>query len=160
EGAYLDRDVDLGPGTKPWRTGLKIVHPDFRVDGRWPDEARVDGPTEVLVGAVLARSLGLATGASVAIEIGGAGLDAVVPGVLTSGGPEDGGVFAPLEPVARLAGRPGGADRVEVLAITTPEDDLARRVRKDPASLTPEDAERFSCTPYPGAVAKQCGQAW
>ncbi len=160
EGCYFDRDVEVGPKEKPWRTGLRQVHPSFAIEGRWPDEHEPGGSSEVLVGRSLARALSLRAGDAASLRLGAADVPVVVSGILSSGGPEDGRVYAPLETVSRLVGQPGKADRVEILAVTSPEDKLAEKMRKDPSSLTLADAERFACTPYPRSVAAQCETAF
>jgi putative ABC transport system permease protein len=57
--------------------------------------------------------------------------------------------------VQRLLHVPGKVSSADVSALTTPENKLAERYRQDPKSLTPDEYDRWYCTPYPGAVAKQ-----
>ena len=49
----------------------------------------------------------------------------------------------------RRAGRfPGQVDRVEVKALTTPENDLSRKAAQNPAILSSADWETWYCTAY------------
>jgi putative ABC transport system permease protein len=79
-----------------------------------------------------------------------------VTGILDSGGLEDEIVLAPLPLVQKIAGLEGKIRRVEVSALTKPEDAFARR---DPKKMTPEEFERWSCSPYVRSIAYQIGEA-
>ncbi len=79
-----------------------------------------------------------------------------VRGVLETGGAEDDQVLAPLSTVQRLAGIEGKVRRVEVSALTKPEDAFAR---SDPAKLSPEEFDRWYCRPYVSSIAYQIQQA-
>jgi putative ABC transport system permease protein len=78
-----------------------------------------------------------------------------VVGVLSSGDDRDNAILASLDTVQVLLHAPGEISGVEVVALTTPENKLADKYRQDPKSLTPDEYDRWYCTPYPGAVAKQ-----
>ena len=77
-------------------------------------------------------------------------------GVLETGGPEDDQVLAPLAMVQRLAGLEGKVRRIEVSALTKPEDALAR---SDVSKLSPEEFDRWYCAPYVSSIAYQIQQA-
>ncbi|MDR3203096.1 MAG: ABC transporter permease [Bifidobacteriaceae bacterium] len=78
-----------------------------------------------------------------------------VAGIFTSGGEEDQSVVLPLAVAQELAGRPGEADRLEVSALTTPDNDLARKAARDPDSLTVSERETWYCTAYVSSIAYQ-----
>lgn len=157
-------------------TGLKKLHPKWRVQGRWPSEAPAppngqsadagppptDGePNECLVGRRLADRLNVHLGQSIAIEAGQrltfspasaskAGFR--VQGILETGGPEDDQVLAPLAAAQKLAGLEGKVRRIEVSALTKPEDSFAH---SDVTRLTPKEFDRWYCTPYVSSIAYQ-----
>jgi putative ABC transport system permease protein len=79
-----------------------------------------------------------------------------VRGVIETGGGEDDQALAPLATVQRLAGLEGKVRRVEVSALTKPEDAFAR---SDPSKLSPEQFDRWYCTPYVNSIAYQIEQA-
>src|SRR5208283_4233513 len=79
-----------------------------------------------------------------------------VRGVLETGGPEDDQLLATLATVQRLAGLEGKVRRVEVSALTKPEDAFAR---SDVTRLTGEEFDRWYCTPYVSSIAYQIQQA-
>ena len=79
-----------------------------------------------------------------------------VRGVLETGEAEDEQVLAPLATVQRLGGLEGKVRRVEVSALTKPEDSFAR---SDLGRLSPEELDRWYCTPYASSIAYQIQQA-
>ena len=46
-------------------------------------------------------------------------------------------------------------EAIEVKALTTPENDLARKAAKNPAALSQEEWETWYCTAYPSSIAYQ-----
>ena len=79
-------------------------------------------------------------------------LTLTVAGILETGGAEDDQVVAPLRAVQRWAGLEGKVRRVEVSALTKPEDDFAR---VDVSTLAPAEFDRWYCTPYVSSIAYQ-----
>jgi putative ABC transport system permease protein len=187
-------------------TGLKKLHPSWKVEGEWPDDESGAG---VLVGRRLAARLGVRAGGAISLKLGGnstalsfrgAGGDEEsrtarsskarfpaeftlsaqseilrfaqddseglgmtastntlqVRGILETGGAEDNQVLAPLALAQRLAGLGGKVRRVEVSALTKPEDAFAR---SDLSKLSPEELDRWYCTPYASSIAYQIQQA-
>ena len=59
-----------------------------------------------------------------------------IAGIVSSGDETDDRILIPLDRLQQLTGRPGLVDRIDVAALTKPEDDFAR---KDPKT---HDAER------------------
>jgi putative ABC transport system permease protein len=78
-----------------------------------------------------------------------------VRGILETGGPEDEQIFASLDTVQRLTGLEGRIRRLEVSALTKPEDDFARA---DISKMTAEQYDRWYCTPYVRSIATQIQQ--
>jgi putative ABC transport system permease protein len=58
--------------------------------------------------------------------------------------------------VQELTHRRGQVDRIDVAALTKPEDDFAR---KDPKTMTPKEYERWSCANYVLSIAHEIEQA-
>ena len=142
-GTYFDQELTVGKQT--FRTGVRTTHPWWKVEGEWPQDASRD----VLVGTSLAAELGLKPGDDIVFFNGPF---ARISGVVTSGGPEDAGMVAPLAFAQELLGRPHAVRRVLVSALTRPEDDFARR---DPSTMTPEMRDRWYCSPYANSIAFQ-----
>ena len=62
----------------------------------------------------------------------------------------------PLERLQQLTQTAGQVDRIDVAALTKPEDDFAR---KDPKTMTAKEYERWSCTNYVTSIAYEIEQA-
>jgi putative ABC transport system permease protein len=78
-----------------------------------------------------------------------------VAGILSTGDEADDSVLVPLERLQQLTGRQGQVDRIDVAALTKPEDDFAR---KNPKIMTTEEYERWSCSNYVTSMAHEIEQ--
>ena len=145
-GTYFAKRIATGNET--FTTGVRTTYPLWKVDGSWPD----DNSRDVVVGERLAGHLGIKAGDSLTLS----GVHLPVSGVLSTGGPEDNQVVAPLGLAQEVLGRTGAVRRIYVSALTKPEDAFGRR---DPKSLSGAVYERWYCTPYPAAIALQLSQA-
>lgn len=126
--------------------GVKVIAPWWEVSGRWPEAA-----DEAIVGAALARRLGVTAGGEVDAAAPGGRQRLRVVGVVTTGGYEEEQLFAPLITVQSLFDRPGRVSRVLVSALTVPMDDFGRR---DPAAMSRDEYEKWYCTAYVTSVAR------
>ncbi len=185
-GTWFEKSLRVDK-SEVFATGLKKLHPSWKVEGEWP--ADQDG-TGVLVGRRLAAKLHVGPGSAVNVTLThdstilsfrGAGGDEEsrtarsskarflaslgmtasthtlqVRGILETGGAEDNQVLAPLALAQRLAGLEGKVRRVEVSALTKPEDAFAR---SDLSKLSPQELDRWYCTPYASSIAYQIQQA-
>jgi putative ABC transport system permease protein len=145
-GTYFSKQLSFGK--EDFVTGVRITHPWWRVQGAWPD----DNSQDVLLGENLAAKLGLKGGDEIEI----AGQQHRISGVLSSAGPEDGGIVAPLSLAQQILGKPGAVRRLYVSAMTKPEDALARR---DPKTMNAELYDRWYCSPYVQSIAFQLQEA-
>ncbi len=132
-------------------TGIEKTSPWWSVEGRWFSE----GAEECVIGANLARKTGRQIGDAILVKSGNQGHILEVAGILSSGGPEDDALVAPLVIAQELAGRPGQYRKLYVSALTKPEDTFAR---KDPKTMTPAEFDRWYCTPYISAIALQISE--
>jgi putative ABC transport system permease protein len=145
-GTYFAKQLKYG--TEAFTTGVRNTHPWWNVSGAWPS----DESSDVLVGERLAAQLDAKPGDTLNIS----GRQVKVSGILSSGGPEDDQIVAPLSLAQQILGKPGAVRRVYVSALTKPEDAFARR---DPKSLSGAIYDRWYCTPYPQAIALQLTEA-
>jgi putative ABC transport system permease protein len=150
-GTWFSNTLDLPTG-ETVQTGLKDLRSWWDVTGSWPADGDADG---ALVGEQLAARLGLDVGDAVTVDVDGRTADLVVRGVLAAGGDEDAQVVAPLAVVQQLTDRAGQVDEVEVSALTTPDNDLARQAARNPGSLSISEWETWYCTAYVSSIAYQ-----
>lgn len=144
-GTWFTKQVEV-PGEDPSIQGIKGIAPWWDVQGRWPEDA-----AEAIVGAALAKRLKLAPGNEVTTSVQGRVQQFRIVGVVTTGGFEEEQLFAPLVTVQSLLQQPGKISRVLVSALTVPMDDFGR---KDPATMSKDEYEKWYCTAYVTSVAK------
>ena len=161
-GTWFERAVKLDPASSdpPFVTGIRALHPYWRLDGRWPDEGGTGAaPPEVVVGRSLARSLGLSAGSPVEIDAATGPLRATVAGIVTTDDEEDGAVLATLETAWRASGLAGRVSRIQVSALTTPESAVYERLGQNPRRLSPAEFEQWTCTPFVSSIAYELERA-
>ena len=124
-------------------------------EGGWLDEQKDEDRNAVLVGKTLAEQLGLHAGNTLTLAGRAETKEAVVRGIFDAGGDEDGQIYAPLDFVQSLAALDGKVATVEVSALTTPDNDLARRAAQNPNALSTKDYETWYCTAYVSAICYQ-----
>jgi putative ABC transport system permease protein len=127
-------------------TGIEKTNPWWSMEGRWFSE---DG-AECVIGANYARKTGRQIGDAVLVQDGEKGQILRVSGIVSTGGPEDDAIVAPIAIVQKISGKPGEYRKLYVSALTKPEDDFARR---DPKTMKPDEFERWSCSPYVSSIA-------
>jgi putative ABC transport system permease protein len=146
-GTWSNHQVPLPDGSK-FETGIDKTNSWWRVFGRWfsPDSG------ECVVGENFAKRNGLKAGDTLNVSTRShvQSISLRVTGLLSSSGPEDDGIVAPIAIAQQLADKPGRYRKLYVSALTKPEDDFARR---DPATMQPDELERWSCSPYVSSIA-------
>ena len=172
-GSWFDKSLPVDK-SEVFVTGLKKLHPTWRVTGQWPAD---DDSAGTLVGTRLAGRLNLHLGQTLTLAGTAVGsqqttlappkdsapslpqsssAEFAVRGILDTGGPEDDQVLAPLASVQHWAGLAGKVRRVEISALTKPEDAFAR---SDVTRLSGEQFDRWYCMPYASSIAYQIKQA-
>ncbi len=151
-GTWFRKTLDLPTGEKV-ATGMRGLKSWWTMEGDWPDDAAGD---QAVLGYVIAKRLGLKPGDRLDVSgPNGEPVSVVVTGVFNSGSAEDDQAFLPLALVQAMTGLPNLVQRVEVSALTTPENDLARRAARSPGSLSAKEWETWYCTAYISAIAYQ-----
>ena len=151
-GTWFDHKLKL-PTDEIFVTGEQYMKSWWQLEGAWPK----DGDDKaVLVGKDLAKQLGVKVGDSVSYTLkDGSKASFDVAGILSSGGEEDGQIIAPLATVQKAMGLEGKMDNITVSAVTTPENDLARKAAANPKSLSVKEYEIWYCTAYVSSIAYQ-----
>ena len=144
-GTWFSKELQV-PGEDTSTQGIKGIAPWWDVQGSWPE-----GPDQVIVGAALAKRLGVAPGSELKASAHGRSQPFRVVGIVTTGGFEEEQLFAPLVTVQQFLQLPGKVSRTLVSALTVPMDDFGR---KDPAKMSKDEYEKWYCTAYVTSVAK------
>ena len=128
-------------------------------EGAWLDESTETASSSIMAGTMLAQQEGWKTGDEVVLSGPSGEKNVTVAGIFDAGGDEDMQIFAPLDLVQELTGREGKVASVEVSALTTPDNELARRAAKNPSALSGRDYETWYCTAYVSAICYQIQEA-
>lgn len=144
-GTWFAKQLEVA-GEDPSVQGIKVIAPWWDVQGRWPEAA-----DEAIIGAALAKRLNVVPGGVVTAMVRGHNQPMQVVGVVTTGGYEEEQLFAPLVTIQSLLGQTGKVSRVLVSALTVPMDEFGR---KDPATMSKDEYEKWYCTAYVTSVAK------
>ena len=139
------------PDGHAYVTGMDQTNSWWHVNGRWFND---DAP-ECIVGKSFAARSAVKPGDTLRVNSSDRNVSLKVTGILSGGGPEDDAVVAPLKIAQQLADKPGQYRRLYVSALTKPEDDFGRR---NPATMSPAELERWSCSPYASSIAYQIRQ--
>lgn len=143
------------------------------INGTWPK----DDSEQAMVGSALAAKLGVNVGDSVTLDKtiavgaddntnGGTGktgkssternrVKVKIVGIFDSGDSDNSAIYMPSIAAQTLANLPNSIDKIEVKALTTPDNDLARKASKNPNALTQDEWETWYCTAYPSSIAYQ-----
>lgn len=153
-GTWADHSLALPDGGS-LVTGVAKTNPWWQVAGRW----FADNAKECVVGAKFAEKNRVKVGDSILLapgDIAKVPPPFAVTGILSSGGPEEESILAPLSLVQALARKPGEYRKLYVSALTKPEDNFGRR---DPKTMNAAELERWMCSPYVSSIAYQIKQA-
>ena len=144
-GTWFYKQLEV-EGEEPSFQGVKVIAPWWDLQGAMPQEA-----SEAVVGKTLARRLGLTVGSEVEAVVQGERQRFRIAGIVTTGGYEEEQFFAPLVTIQSLLRKRGEVSRVLVSAVTVPMDAFGR---KDPATMSKDEYEKWYCTAYVTSVAK------
>jgi putative ABC transport system permease protein len=149
-GTWFNKRITASTGESS-TVGVQGRRSWWKIQGRW---AKDDGD-EAMLGATLAKELDATVGDTLSVSKGEGARQLKIVGIFDSGDDDNGAVYLPSSIAQELAGLPDQVDRVEVKALTTPENDLARKAARNPGALSQEDWETWYCTAYPSSIAYQ-----
>ena len=155
KGSWFNHHMDLPTG-ESLDTGIVTLRSWWELtDGSWLDEQSEKDENCAMVGASIAKKLGVKAGDTLTIKGSKDTLKIRIVGVYDSGGDEDDYIYMPLNTVQTLSGKDGKVESIEVSALTTPDNELSEKAAKDPSSLTVAQYETWYCTAYASSIAYQ-----
>ncbi len=131
------------------------VAPYAQIRGTWPQEK-----SDLVCGSSICRQFGWKEGEEVVLDHSGKTQSFQIKGVLTSGGVEENQIFARLDTVQDFTDHPGQFKQLYVSALVTAPNSLYYKHQRNSKALTPQELERFSCTPYVTQVAADIAKAF
>ena len=149
-GTWFNKDLPLSTGESV-TAGVTTLRSWWDLKGSWPQ----DDADETVVGSELASQLGVHEGDTVTLAGATGTKELTVTGVYTSGDNDDKTLYAPLAVVQALSDHTGQIAKIEVKALTTPENELSRKAAANPKLLSQADWETWYCTAYPSSIAYQ-----
>ena len=146
-GTWPEKHTTLPTGEE-LHTGLKALRTWWEVDGSWLGE---NDNASVMIGHLLAEQNNIHAGDSITLN----GKPFTVKAIFNDGGNDDSKILMTLPAVQDIMNLHGRVSTIEVSALTTPDNDLARKAAQDPRSLSPEEYETWYCTAYVSAICHQ-----
>ncbi len=150
-GTWFSHHLDLPTG-ESLDTGMINMKNWWDVSGDWITDAEEDS---AMVGSLLAGRHQIAPGDVISVAGKNGQKTLTVKGVFNTGSDEDELIYVPLKVAQDLADRAGLVSRVEVSALTTPDNELSRRAAQNPKSLSIKEWETWYCTAYVSAISYQ-----
>lgn len=149
-GTWFNKTLNLSSG-ETTVVGVQGMRSWWSVEGNWPK----DDTAQAMLGKDLATRLGVSVGQSIQLSKNDASQSIQMVGIFDSGDDDNSAIYLPSSVAQTLAGLPDQINRIEVKALTTPENDLARKAAKNPAALSQDEWETWYCTAYPSSIAYQ-----
>ena len=150
-GTWFNRKLALASG-ETTVVGVQGMRSWWKMlEGRLPRDFK----HEAAVGTNLAKSHNLKVGQRIKLTRSGRQISLKIVGIYDSGDSDNNAIYADSSQAQRLANKPNMVEAIEVKALTTPENDLARKAAKNPAALSQEEWETWYCTAYPSSITYQ-----
>ncbi len=158
-GAWFDHHLSLPTGEE-LDAGVVSMRSWWDVTGgRWISEKDEAAGSEVMAGTLLATEKGWNVGDTIHLTGIKGDKEVKLVGIFDAGSDEDSELVGTLGLVQELTDRAGKVASIEVSAITTPDNDLARRAARNPSALSARDYETWYCTAYVSAICYQIQEA-
>ncbi|MBQ8081420.1 MAG: ABC transporter permease [Clostridia bacterium] len=154
-GTWFNHHLDLptGESLDAGVTGLRSWW-DMEA-GAWLDEQGADALHEVMAGTLLAKRENWQVGDKILLSTAHGAQEVTLVGIYDAGGDEDDQLFSTLDLAQLLSNRDNKVASIEVSALTTPDNELAKRAARNPAALSSKDYETWYCTAYVSAICYQ-----
>ena len=152
-GTWFNKHLTIPTGDEV-DTGMLAMKSWWSIEGNTMKDDNLQG---VMVGETIAKQLNLKLGDSLELisPLTNKKVTLTVNNIFHSGGIEDSQLYVSLPIAQNLANKDGLVERVEVSALTTPENDLARKAAQDPNSLSRTEWDTWYCTAYISSIAYQ-----
>ena len=149
-GTWFNHHLSLPTGEE-LDTGMINMKKWWEVKGEWISE---EDSNCAMIGISLAGN-NISIGDEIQIESNGNTKKYIIKGIFDSGSEEDNFIYVNLDSAQDFLKKDGLVSSIEVSALTTPDNDLARRAAQDPSSLNRVDWDTWYCTAYVSSICYQ-----
>ncbi len=149
-GTWFAHHMDLDTG-ETLDTGMINLKNWWTIDGEWLK----DDEEGVMLGSLYAARNGYKVGDELTLSSDHLTKTLKVKGIYESGSDEDSYIYTTLKLAQDFADKTNVVNSIEVSALTTPDNDLARKAARNPLSLTVKEWEVWYCTAYVSAICYQ-----
>jgi putative ABC transport system permease protein len=155
-GTWFNKKLDLPTG-ETLVTGMTAMKKWWDVGDNASSSGWISDTDEnsAMAGIDAARKYSISSGDKILLEAQGKQYEFTVKSVFNSSSEEDDYIYVTLAAAQKISGRRGLVSRVEVSALTTPDNELAVRAAQDPKSLSIKEWETWYCTAYVSAICYQ-----
>ena len=150
-GTWFDKHMVMPTGEEV-DAGIKNLKTWWEVKGEWLTEDDLD---KVMLGSLIAGKYNINIGDKIKVKGSNGEKELIVKGIINSGGDDDQTIYMNLKNVQDLYGLEDKVSMLEVSALTTPDNDLAKKAAQDPNSLTISEYETWYCTAYVSTISYQ-----
>ncbi|WP_315522882.1 FtsX-like permease family protein [Fusobacterium massiliense] len=150
-GTWFDKHMVMPTGEEV-DAGIKNLKTWWEVKGEWLSEDDLD---KVMLGSLIAGKYNINIGDKIKVKGSKGEKELIVKGIINSGGDDDQTIYMNLKNVQDLYGLEDKVSMLEVSALTTPDNDLAKKAAQDPNSLTISEYETWYCTAYVSTISYQ-----
>ena len=153
-GTWITKHAVLSTG-EDLNTGLKNLRTWWDIQGEWLDGNDENDKNFVMAGKSLAEKFNIHVGDAIRLSKNGVIKNFVIKGIFNDGGNADEIILTDLTVAQELLNLSGKISSIEISALTTPDNDLARKAAQNPSSLSPDEYETWYCTAYVSAICHQ-----
>ena len=127
--------------------------------GTMLNEQAVFGDKYAMIGRELAEEKNIKAGDTIIVSRDGRNEELEIIGIFESGDDDDNMIYTTLSVAQRLTDTVGYIKKIEVSAITSPEDELAIKAAKNPSLLSGDEYDLWYCTAYVSSICFQIQEA-
>jgi putative ABC transport system permease protein len=152
-GTWFNKQLNIPTGDQV-NTGMLAMKSWWTIEGNTMTDDNLQG---AMVGESVAKQWNLKLGDTIDIISTKTNkkFTLTINNIFHSGGAEDTQIYVSLPVAQNIADKSGLVERVEVSALTTPENELARKAAQDPNSLSRTEWDTWYCTAYISSIAYQ-----
>ncbi len=150
-GTWCQHHLELPTG-ETLDTGMAAMKSWWTVEGGWLAE---DSDSGIMVSKIYSKAHEKKIGDKLSVSYGDKTKTFTIEGIFDAGGEEDEYLYVNHASAQELFDKQGLISSIEVSALTTPDNDLARQAAQDPSSLNRADWDTWYCTAYVSSICYQ-----